>query len=197
MVDWSQGAKTSVRTFDAYYQSAANTRLVGAQIAFLVQALEQEAQIPQSSVHIIGLSLGAQIAGYAGKRLSGLGRITGIESKRLQILAVTYQRFEFLKTETGQGAAEERDTFSAAKSIWKGNFINQVFHWKTLVIKIDKSLWGVGRADINNWFRIITPQPFGLNMFYYFNFTISIQTNTYSTSLGIGMEAKCLLSSSP
>ena len=38
---------------------------------------------------------------------------------------------------------------------------------------------------------------FGLNIFYYFNFTIIIQANTYSTRLGIGTEAKCLLSSSP
>ena len=37
----------------------------------------------------------------------------------------------------------------------------------------------------------------GLNIFYYFNFTIVIQANTYSTRLGIGTEAKCLLSSSP
>ena len=37
----------------------------------------------------------------------------------------------------------------------------------------------------------------GLNIFYYFNFTIIIQANTYSTRLGIGTEAKCLLSSSP
>lgn len=29
------------------------------------------------NVHIIGHSLGAHIAGYAGKRLKNLGRITG------------------------------------------------------------------------------------------------------------------------
>ena len=38
---------------------------------------------------------------------------------------------------------------------------------------------------------------FVLNIFYYFNFTINKQTNTYNTSLGVGSEAKCLLSSSP
>ena len=38
---------------------------------------------------------------------------------------------------------------------------------------------------------------FGLNIFYYFNFTINMQVNTYSTRLGIETEDKCLLSSSP
>ena len=36
----------------------------------------------------------------------------------------------------------------------------------------------------------------GSDIFHYFNFTVNIKTNTYSTSLGIGTEAKCLLSSS-
>ena len=52
-----------------------------------------------------------------------------------------------------------------------------------------------------HWVRISwsvgSEKSFGLNIFYYFNFTIIIQANTYSTRLGIGTEAKCLLSSSP
>ena len=73
-VDWRSGAKKA-----NYYKSAANTRLVGAQIGLLVNALEEIYQIPPSDVHIIGHSLGAQTAGYAGKSISGLGRISALD----------------------------------------------------------------------------------------------------------------------
>ncbi|XP_033111037.1 pancreatic triacylglycerol lipase-like [Anneissia japonica] len=42
--------------------------------------LKNIAGISFSSVHLIGHSLGAHIAGYAGERLNGLGRITGLDS---------------------------------------------------------------------------------------------------------------------
>ena len=73
-VDWSPGAaKTN------YYKSVANTRLVGAQIGLLVTALEEMHGIPPGDVHIIGHSLGAQTAGYAGKTIPGLGRISALD----------------------------------------------------------------------------------------------------------------------
>ena len=72
VVDWSSGA-----VGPDYNQAVANTRLVGAQIAFMVEALERANQIAKSRFHILGHSLGAHIAGYAGKRLPGLGRVTG------------------------------------------------------------------------------------------------------------------------
>ena len=73
-VDWSRGAKHII-----YHRSVANTRLVGAQIGFMVNALQETYQILPSDVHIIGHSLGAQIAGYAGKTISGLGRISALD----------------------------------------------------------------------------------------------------------------------
>ena len=65
------------------FQAVANARLVGAQIAYLIQILNHVTGVSTKSVHIIGHSLGAHIAGYAGKRLANenftLGRISGME----------------------------------------------------------------------------------------------------------------------
>ncbi|KAL4236540.1 hypothetical protein ACF0H5_004925 [Mactra antiquata] len=68
-VDWQHGADLP------YEQATANTRVVGAQIARLVQVSGADA----NTVHIIGHSLGAHVAGYAGERLSHLGRISGLD----------------------------------------------------------------------------------------------------------------------
>ena len=73
VVDWSGGAKLL-----NYYQCVANTRLVGAQVGLLIKALDDTYKISSSNVHIVGLSLGAHTAGYAGKSVSGIGRISGI-----------------------------------------------------------------------------------------------------------------------
>ncbi|RUS80956.1 hypothetical protein EGW08_011276, partial [Elysia chlorotica] len=70
-VDWGTGA-INVN----YYQSVANTRLVGAVVALVLQTLQALGGDP-ATFHIIGYSLGAHIAGYAGYRVPGLGRITG------------------------------------------------------------------------------------------------------------------------
>lgn len=95
-VDWMHGAK------GAYIQSVANTRLVGAIVARFVQIIQviitnppillvllslinliiitQETfpgGYPSARIHIIGHSLGAHIAGYAGQSIPNLGRITG------------------------------------------------------------------------------------------------------------------------
>lgn len=78
MVDWSRGASFP------YIQASGNTRLVGAQIATLIKFLiSTNAGSPNLAdrFYIVGFSLGAQIAGYAGTNLRGhgmmLGRITG------------------------------------------------------------------------------------------------------------------------
>ena len=71
VVDWQKGAALP------YGQATANTRLVGAQIAQLVQKLMNATGAAADSFHIIGHSLGAHVAGYAGERIPHLGRITG------------------------------------------------------------------------------------------------------------------------
>ncbi|KAI8793133.1 triacylglycerol lipase [Biomphalaria glabrata] len=74
IVDWSEGNKPP------YTLATANTRVVGAQIAHLIQKLEESFGIQPSDMHIIGHSLGSHIAGYAGERTYGrLGRITGLD----------------------------------------------------------------------------------------------------------------------
>ena len=79
LVDWSKGAKGP-----NYLQAAGNTRLVGAQTAELIRFLISTSSGSANSIdrfYIVGFSLGAQVAGYAGSYLSArgmrLGRITG------------------------------------------------------------------------------------------------------------------------
>lgn len=66
--------------FEAFYsQSVANARVVGAHLAEFILFLTTLHGVDIKDVHLIGHSLGAHVAGYAGERLDGLGRITGIE----------------------------------------------------------------------------------------------------------------------
>ncbi|XP_023222291.1 pancreatic lipase-related protein 2-like [Centruroides sculpturatus] len=74
LVDWIFGSLISYRL------SAANARVVGAEIAFLIRILQNITRIRPQSIHIIGHSQGAHIAGYAGKRIKYLGRITGLDA---------------------------------------------------------------------------------------------------------------------
>ncbi|XP_013779480.1 pancreatic lipase-related protein 2-like [Limulus polyphemus] len=73
LVDWSKGS------WFPYYQAVANARLVGAEIAQLISRLQEVKGISLDSVHLIGHSLGAQVAGYAGERLNKVRRITGLD----------------------------------------------------------------------------------------------------------------------
>lgn len=78
LVDWSQGAKFP------YGQAIGNARLVGAQtvelIKFLISSSSGSPGLTKR-FYIVGFSLGAHIAGYAGSYLLAqgmkLGRITG------------------------------------------------------------------------------------------------------------------------
>ncbi|KAG8435841.1 hypothetical protein GDO86_013695, partial [Hymenochirus boettgeri] len=72
-VDWKKGALA------LYPQAANNIRVVGAQIAYFIGFLNSNFQYSPSNIHLIGHSLGAQTAGEAGKRIRGLGRITGLD----------------------------------------------------------------------------------------------------------------------
>jgi len=73
LVDWELGAD------DSYEISACNTRLVGAQIYFLITKLEKFKKTSRKRVHLVGHSLGAHVCGFAGKKLKGLARITGLD----------------------------------------------------------------------------------------------------------------------
>lgn len=73
-VDWEAGA-----IIPNYVRAAANTRLVGKQVAMLISGLAAKANLPIENVHLIGFSLGAHAAGYAGAELKNLSRITGLD----------------------------------------------------------------------------------------------------------------------
>ena len=70
-VDWSHGAGLP------YGQATANTRVVGAQVGKLINFLVANTNITEDDVHVIGHSLGAHVAGYAGQRVHNMSRITG------------------------------------------------------------------------------------------------------------------------
>ncbi|XP_781220.4 inactive pancreatic lipase-related protein 1 [Strongylocentrotus purpuratus] len=73
MVDWEEGAGRY-----NYAQSRANTRVVGLDIGKLIDVLKGKGA-SYGSMHIIGHSLGAHTAGYAGESVSGIGRLTGLD----------------------------------------------------------------------------------------------------------------------
>jgi len=78
VVFWGGGANIG---FPNYDQAAANTRVVAAEISLLIANMVNLGAEP-STVHVIGHSLGAHTAGYAGSRLREnfnitLGRISG------------------------------------------------------------------------------------------------------------------------
>ncbi|XP_077970899.1 inactive pancreatic lipase-related protein 1-like [Styela clava] len=75
IVDWSKGADPN----KIYGQAATNTRVVGAQIAHLINVIKDNTGALASDFHVIGHSLGAHVAGYAGRELFNLGRITGLD----------------------------------------------------------------------------------------------------------------------
>lgn len=76
VVDWSNGANPNL----VYGQAATNTRVVGAQIALLISKLKSATGALSKDIHIMGHSLGAHVAGYAGERLLNLGRITAMDA---------------------------------------------------------------------------------------------------------------------
>ncbi|KAM6958789.1 endothelial lipase [Aplochiton taeniatus] len=63
------------------YPDAVNhTHRVGLSIATTLNWLQDEQQLPMKNVHLIGYSLGAHVAGYAGTFVRGtVGRITGLD----------------------------------------------------------------------------------------------------------------------
>ena len=73
-MDWEAGA-----ALPNYVQAAANTQLVGKQIAHLINIINQHLNFEAKDYHLIGFSLGAHVAGFAGAEVQNISRITGLD----------------------------------------------------------------------------------------------------------------------
>ncbi|XP_030593596.1 endothelial lipase [Archocentrus centrarchus] len=74
VVDWISRAQ------QLYPDAVNHTHGVGLDIAAMLNWLQDEHQLPLENVHLIGYSLGAHVAGYAGTYVRGtVGRITGLD----------------------------------------------------------------------------------------------------------------------
>lgn len=72
LTDWNRA------NYFPYTQATANAQVVGVNIALLVNKMIETHGADPADFHIIAHSLGAAVAGYAGYRINGLGRITGL-----------------------------------------------------------------------------------------------------------------------
>ncbi|KAG1653732.1 Pancreatic triacylglycerol lipase [Nymphon striatum] len=72
-VNWAGGSGPT------YTEATANTRVVGAVIAQFITYLRAEFHLAFENVHLIGHSLGAHVAGYAGERINKISRISGLD----------------------------------------------------------------------------------------------------------------------
>jgi pancreatic triacylglycerol lipase len=78
VVDWSNGNQFP------YSQAVANAQVIGRSIAILVNWFINRSLLKSDDVHLIGHSLGAHVAGYAGERITPkIGRITGLDPAAL------------------------------------------------------------------------------------------------------------------
>nr|AAQ24554.1 Blo t Ves m 1 allergen [Blomia tropicalis] len=80
MVDWKRGAAKP-----NYIEASVNTQVVGRQITFMVNQMKNVLKLDPKNVYLIGFSLGAQVAGFAGKYSQTeygwkYGRISGLDA---------------------------------------------------------------------------------------------------------------------
>lgn len=74
VVDWLNSAQNH------YVVAAQNTKAVGQEIAHFIDWIEETTNMPLENLHLIGYSLGAHVAGFAGSHAnSKVGRITGLD----------------------------------------------------------------------------------------------------------------------
>ncbi|KAM3875874.1 lipoprotein lipase [Diretmus argenteus] len=74
VVDWLSSAQNH------YVVAAQNTKAVGREIARFIDWIEETTNIPLENLHLIGYSLGAHVAGFAGSHATNkVGRITGLD----------------------------------------------------------------------------------------------------------------------
>ncbi|XP_022702309.1 pancreatic lipase-related protein 3-like isoform X2 [Varroa jacobsoni] len=71
-VDWSKGS------VNAYWTSTANSRIVGVELALLLEKLIYF-RIEKSKIYLMGHSLGSHIIGYAGQRVPGLQKLLALD----------------------------------------------------------------------------------------------------------------------
>ncbi|GLH15664.1 Phospholipase A1 [Gryllus bimaculatus] len=75
LTDWGPGAAGPLK----YLQVAANTRVVGAEMARLVEHMIQKRNVDPQNVHLIGHSLGAHVSAYCGKKVKNIGKLTALD----------------------------------------------------------------------------------------------------------------------
>ncbi|XP_035225003.1 pancreatic lipase-related protein 2-like [Stegodyphus dumicola] len=73
LFDWTWG-----NTPD-YAVAASHTKTVGQQMAFVIKNIMQQKKVSAETFHIIGHSFGSHIAGFAGKQIKNLRRITALD----------------------------------------------------------------------------------------------------------------------
>ncbi|XP_041861900.1 lipoprotein lipase [Melanotaenia boesemani] len=74
VVDWLSSAQNH------YVVAAQNTKSVGQEIARFIDWIEESTNMPLDNLHLIGYSLGAHVAGFAGSHATNkVGRITGLD----------------------------------------------------------------------------------------------------------------------
>uniref|UniRef100_A0A8C5T263 Triacylglycerol lipase n=1 Tax=Malurus cyaneus samueli TaxID=2593467 RepID=A0A8C5T263_9PASS len=73
LTEWTGGSS------GLYTDAVNNVRIVGAELEYLVNFLEKDYGYSPANIHFIGHSLGAHVAGEAGRRKPGIGRITGLD----------------------------------------------------------------------------------------------------------------------